>query len=326
MGHTKPHSNKTRSNQTRKKLRKTSKTGVKKYKVATAAQDQRMDKIEAAVEAIALKSMTQQEDPRIKIMEMHIKSIAKSQCNTVEAIKHVIQGQGETKAFVKELTKKVKYNKKQADDDHKIMTDAMKLFHDNLVQSQTMINALQKGRESPTCKKCATSQQRPSTNSDHDSDESSFNSTKMCPYRRFLTLIPLSKTTPTWITWRAPPTRISTPDNRGGGKINMSLLITSPSSNRSKDEHGSNRDTQRQICLVTCERAVCRLYITGEDLLYAEQHPFRDPIENLLLQPVQMQDLWIDKTTAYLRKAFQQQRARPRGQPAITNFFAQQNE
>ena len=163
------------------KPRETTKAGVNKYKVATAAQDQRMDKIEAAIEAIALSSTKQQEDPRIKIMEMHIESIAKSQCNTVKAINQVIQGQGETKAFVKELTKKVKYNKKQADEDHKIMTAAMKLFHDNLVQLQTMINALQRGRDSPTRKKRATSQQRTSTNSDHDSDESSFNSTKMGP-------------------------------------------------------------------------------------------------------------------------------------------------
>jgi hypothetical protein len=93
----------------------------------------------------------------------------------------VIKGQGETKAFVKELTEKVRYNKKQADEDHKIMTDAMKLFHDNLVQSQTMINALQRKSESPTRKKRAISQQQPRTNLDHNSDESSFNSNKMGP-------------------------------------------------------------------------------------------------------------------------------------------------
>ena len=95
---------------------------------------------------------------------------------------------------------------------------------------------------------------------------------------------------------------------------------------RNNDEHGSDRDTQRRIHLATCERAVRRLYITGEDLSYAEQHPFRDPIEDLSLQPVQMQELWINKTTVYLRKAFQRQRVRPRGQPAITNFFAQLHE
>jgi hypothetical protein len=78
------------------------------------------------------------------------------------------------------------------------------------------------------------------------------------------------------------------------------------------------------IRLTKAKRAIRRLYTAGgEDLLYAERHPFRDLIKDLLLQPVQMQELWIDKTTAYLRKAFQQQRARPRGQPAITNFFAQ---
>ena len=91
---------------------------------------------------------------------------------------------------------------------------------------------------------------------------------------------------------------------------------------RNEAEHGNDRDTERLIRLTKCERAVQRLYSKGEDLPYAERHPFRDPIEDLLQQPVQMQEIWIDKTTAFLRKAFQRQRARPRGQPAITNFFA----
>jgi hypothetical protein len=91
---------------------------------------------------------------------------------------------------------------------------------------------------------------------------------------------------------------------------------------RNNDEHGSDRATQRTIQLTKCERAIRRLYDKGEELSYAERHPFRDPMEDLLLQPVQMQELWIDKTTAYLRKAFQRERARPKGQPAITNFFA----
>jgi hypothetical protein len=95
---------------------------------------------------------------------------------------------------------------------------------------------------------------------------------------------------------------------------------------RNNDEHGSDRDTQRLIRLTKAKRAIRRLYTAGEDLLYAERHPFRDLIDDLLLQPVQMQELWIDKTTAYLRKAFQRQRARPRGQPAITNFFARLHE
>jgi hypothetical protein len=78
--------------------------------------------------------------------------------------------------------------------------------------------------------------------------------------------------------------------------------------------------------MAKCERAICRLYDKGEDLSYAERHPFRDAIEVLLLQPVNAQELWIDKTEAYLRKAFQQARARPRGQPAITIFFSRLHE
>jgi hypothetical protein len=90
---------------------------------------------------------------------------------------------------------------------------------------------------------------------------------------------------------------------------------------RNADEHGADEDTQRLICLAKCERAIRRLYDKGEDLSYAERHPFRDAIEDLLQQPVSAQELWIDKTEAYLRKAFQRERARPRGQPAITQFF-----
>ena len=158
--------------------------GANKYKIASAAQDQRMDKIEEAVEAIAIASKNQKEDPRIASLEQHIASIAQSQNEANEALKKVLAGQGETKKFVKELTQKVKYNKKQADEDHKIMTDAMKMFHDNLVHSQTMINALQRGAtaaESPTRKKRATSKQQQDKLTDHDSDESSFNSVKMGP-------------------------------------------------------------------------------------------------------------------------------------------------
>jgi ribonuclease HI len=95
---------------------------------------------------------------------------------------------------------------------------------------------------------------------------------------------------------------------------------------RNADEHGANEDTQRLICLAKCERAIRRLYDKGEDLSYAERHPFRDDIEDLLQQPVHAQELWIDKTEAYLRKAFQRARARPRGQPAITQFFTRLHE
>ena len=95
---------------------------------------------------------------------------------------------------------------------------------------------------------------------------------------------------------------------------------------RNADEHGADDDTQRLIRVSKCERAIRRLYDKGEDLPYAERHPFRDDIEDLLHQPVHAQELWIDKTEAYLRKAFQRARARPRGQPAITNFFTRLHE
>ena len=92
------------------------------------------------------------------------------------------------------------------------------------------------------------------------------------------------------------------------------------------DEHGADDDTQRLIRVSKYERAIQRLYDKGDDLPYAERHPFRDDIEDLLHQPVHAQELWIDKTEAYLRKPFQRARARPRGQPAITNFFTRLHE
>ena len=91
---------------------------------------------------------------------------------------------------------------------------------------------------------------------------------------------------------------------------------------RNEAEHGNDRETEHMIRLTKSGCAVRRLYKKGEELPYKERHPFRDPIDDLLQQPIQMQELWIDKTIAFLRKAFQRQRARPRGQPAITNFFA----
>ena len=90
---------------------------------------------------------------------------------------------------------------------------------------------------------------------------------------------------------------------------------------RNADEHGADIDTQRLIRISKCERAIRRLYDKGENLPYAERHPFRDPIENLLRQPVLNQELWISKTGGYLVKASKRARARPPGQPAITTYF-----
>jgi hypothetical protein len=95
---------------------------------------------------------------------------------------------------------------------------------------------------------------------------------------------------------------------------------------RNADEHGSDIDTQRLIRLSKCERAIRRLYDKGEDLPYAERHPFREPIEDFLTRTVAEQELWITKTGGYLDKALKRARARPPGQTAITNFFAQLHE
>ena len=87
---------------------------------------------------------------------------------------------------------------------------------------------------------------------------------------------------------------------------------------RNADEQGTDIDTQRLIRVSKCKQAIRRLYDKGENLPYAERHPFRAPIEDLLQQPVLNQELWITKTGDYLVKAFKQARARPPGQPAIT--------
>ena len=92
---------------------------------------------------------------------------------------------------------------------------------------------------------------------------------------------------------------------------------------RNADEHGADTDTQRLIRISKCERAVRRLYDKGEDLPYAERHPFRDSVEHLLNQSVVNQELWITKTSSYLDKAFKRARARPPGQLTITSFFPQ---
>ena len=59
---------------------------------------------------------------------------------------------------------------------------------------------------------------------------------------------------------------------------------------RNEAEHGNDQESERLIRLTKCDRAVRRLYEKGRDLPYAERHPFRDLIEDLLQQPVQMQE------------------------------------
>ena len=91
---------------------------------------------------------------------------------------------------------------------------------------------------------------------------------------------------------------------------------------RNDAEHGNDTESQRLIRLEKCKRAIQRLYHAGEELSYAERHPFRDEMDDLLQQAIHMQELWITKTTDYLSTAFQRQRDRTKVQPAITNFFA----
>ena len=95
---------------------------------------------------------------------------------------------------------------------------------------------------------------------------------------------------------------------------------------RNADEHGADIDTQRLICLSKCEKAIRRLYDKGEDLPYAERHPFRDPIEDLLQQPVLNQELWITKQEAILAKPlpvpeFDQTLVSRRSQPTSPGYI-----
>ena len=95
---------------------------------------------------------------------------------------------------------------------------------------------------------------------------------------------------------------------------------------RNADEHGADADTQRLIRVSKCERTIRRLYDKGEDLPYAERHPFREPIEDLLLQTVTNQELWITQTNGYLARALQRARVRTNRQTAITSFFDRLHE
>ena len=91
---------------------------------------------------------------------------------------------------------------------------------------------------------------------------------------------------------------------------------------RNADEHGSDAETERLIRRTKCERSIRRLYESGAKLPPFDQHPFRDPLESLLSKTTADQELSITKTEAYLQKAHQRARVRPRGQTALTKFFA----
>ena len=59
---------------------------------------------------------------------------------------------------------------------------------------------------------------------------------------------------------------------------------------------------------------------------YAERHPFRASLDDLLRKPVTDQEIWIETMEGYLRRAFQQMHARPPGQLALTQFFSRKSQ
>jgi hypothetical protein len=69
---------------------------------------------------------------------------------------------------------------------------------------------------------------------------------------------------------------------------------------RNADEHGADLETQRMIRLAKCERAIRRLYHTGESLPLHERHPFRDPMEVVLSKSVCDQERWVSMTEDFL--------------------------
>ena len=90
---------------------------------------------------------------------------------------------------------------------------------------------------------------------------------------------------------------------------------------RNQSQHGADPTTQRRIRLERCERAIRRLYDVSSSLPYHERHPFRDPIESLLSAPLFDQEMWVEKTEAYLPKAFRRAAKRGNSQKAITEYF-----
>jgi hypothetical protein len=69
---------------------------------------------------------------------------------------------------------------------------------------------------------------------------------------------------------------------------------------RNADVYGVDLETQRMIRLAKCERAIRRLYHSGESLSLHERHPFRDQMEALLSKSVTDQERWLSMIEAYL--------------------------
>ena len=79
-------------------------------------------------------------------------------------------------------------------------------------------------------------------------------------------------------------------------------------------------------CRARCEQSIHWIYLKGEELSYAEHHPFCAFLDDLLCKPVTEQKIWIETTEGYLRRAFQQMGARPPGQLALTQFFSRKSQ
>jgi len=95
---------------------------------------------------------------------------------------------------------------------------------------------------------------------------------------------------------------------------------------RNSIEHGADFEIQQLNRRARCERSIRRLYLKGEELSYAERHPFRASLDDLLHKPVTDQEIWIETTEGYLRRAFHRMRARPPGQLALTQFFSRKSQ
>jgi ribonuclease HI len=91
---------------------------------------------------------------------------------------------------------------------------------------------------------------------------------------------------------------------------------------RNADVHGVDLETQRMIRLAKCERAIRRLYHSGESLPHHERHPFRDPMEALLSKSVTDQERWVSMTEDYLPIAKRRiKRHEKQNQRSIKEFF-----
>jgi hypothetical protein len=92
------------------------------------------------------------------------------------------------------------------------------------------------------------------------------------------------------------------------------------------DEHGSDLETQRMIRLAKCERAIRRLYHTGETLPPHERHPFREPMEAILSKTVCIQERWVSLTEAFLPAAkWRVKEQTKKGQRSIKEFFGRRS-